>query len=87
AVAANPDMILVMTHDAGENGGLEGMTSNPAISLTQAVSDNRVFLVDSVKIMQFGPRTPEAMVELAKAINEGRQAFEVPVNETKDSGA
>ncbi|MEM6475249.1 MAG: ABC transporter substrate-binding protein [Pseudomonadota bacterium] len=87
AVAANPDMILVMTHDAGENGGLEGMTSNPAISLTQAVSDNRVFLVDSVRIMQFGPRTPEAMVELAKAINEGRQAFEVPVNETEDSGA
>ncbi|MEM1052384.1 MAG: ABC transporter substrate-binding protein [Pseudomonadota bacterium] len=87
AVAANPDMILVMTHDAGENGGLEGMVSNPAIALTKAVTDQRVFLVDSIRIMQFGPRTPEAIAQLAKAINEGRQAFEVPVNEPDDSEA
>ncbi|MEM7781096.1 MAG: ABC transporter substrate-binding protein [Pseudomonadota bacterium] len=76
AVAANPDMILVMTHDAAENGGFDGMVTNPAITLTDAVARNRVFMVDSVQIMQFGPRTPDAIKELAVAINEGRQAFE-----------
>ena len=86
AVAANPDLILVMTHDAGESGGLDGMTSNPAISLTDAVSKDRVFLVDSVRIMQFGPRAPEAVAELARGINEGRQAFEVPANASAEPG-
>jgi len=84
AVAANPDIILVMTHDAGENGGLETITANPAIALTKAVQEGRVFLVDSVQIMQFGPRLPAAMAELAAAINEGRQAFEIERDASAD---
>lgn len=87
AVAANPDIILVMTHDAGQNGGLEGVTSSPAIGLTDAVRSGRVFLVDSVQIMQFGPRLPQAMAELARAINEGRQAFEIPSDASPDSAS
>lgn len=87
AVAANPDIILVMTHDAGENGGLESVTSNPAIRLTDAVRSERVFLVDSVQIMQFGPRLPQAMAQLAKAINEGRQAFEIPRDASPDNAS
>lgn len=84
AVAANPDIILVMTHDAGQNGGLETITANPAIALTDAVRNARVFLVDSVQIMQFGPRLPAAMAELAAAINEGRQAFEIERDASAD---
>lgn len=87
AVAANPDLILVMTHDAGQNGGLEAMTSSPSISLTDAVRDERVFLVDSVRIMQFGPRLPQAIADLAKAINEGGQAFEIPADASTDNEA
>ncbi|MEL7519907.1 MAG: ABC transporter substrate-binding protein [Pseudomonadota bacterium] len=86
AVAANPDLILVMTHDAFENGGFDGMKSNQAIALTDAVARDRVFLVDSVSIMQFGPRTAEAALELAKAINEGRQAFEPAPQVPQSSG-
>ncbi|MEE4154759.1 MAG: ABC transporter substrate-binding protein [Erythrobacter sp.] len=85
AVAADPDIILVMTHDAGQNGGLDGIVASPAIGLTEAVQAGRVFLVDSVQIMQFGPRLPKAMAELAKAINEGRQAFEIPSDASPDS--
>ena len=69
AVAANPDMIFVMSHEVERNGGVEGLTSNPAIQLTDAVNQGRVFQVDSVRIMQFGPRTAEAIFELAQEIN------------------
>ncbi|MEM1195003.1 MAG: ABC transporter substrate-binding protein [Pseudomonadota bacterium] len=73
AVAADPDMIFVMTHEIERGGGLESLTKNPAIQLTNAVTEGRVYPVDSVRIMQFGPRTPEAIAELAQDINESRQ--------------
>ncbi|MEM6266712.1 MAG: ABC transporter substrate-binding protein [Pseudomonadota bacterium] len=68
AVAADPDMILVMSHEAERGGGVESLTSNSAIALTDAVTSDRVYVVDSVRIMQFGPRTPEAVSELTKQI-------------------
>ena len=73
AVAADPDIILVMTHDAARQGGIEQVVSHPAIALTSAAKNKRVFLVDSVRAMQFSPRTPQAILELARAVNAGTQ--------------
>ncbi|MEL7128548.1 MAG: ABC transporter substrate-binding protein, partial [Pseudomonadota bacterium] len=71
AVAADPDIILVMDQNVIRAGGLEALTSHPAVSLTTAVQTGRVFIVDAVRIMQFGPRTPEAVSQLANEISEG----------------
>ncbi|MEL7487704.1 MAG: ABC transporter substrate-binding protein, partial [Pseudomonadota bacterium] len=71
AVSADPDVILVMSHHADRIGGLESVISHPAISLTTAAKTRRVFLVDQVSVMQFGPRTPNAVAKLARAINAG----------------
>lgn len=71
AVAADPDVVLVMSHHADRIGGLEEVISHPAISLTSAAQNRRVFLVDQVTVMQFGPRTPKAVAELARAIKDG----------------
>ncbi len=69
AVAADPDIILVMQHNADQMGGIEQVKSHPAISLTTAVRTGRVFAVDQVAVMQFGPRTPRAVAGLARDIN------------------
>ncbi|MEM8635301.1 MAG: ABC transporter substrate-binding protein [Pseudomonadota bacterium] len=71
AVAADPDIILVMDQNVLRAGGLNALTEHPAVSLTQAVQSGRVFVVDAVKTMQFGPRTPEAIAELAAEIEQG----------------
>ncbi|MEM8986037.1 MAG: ABC transporter substrate-binding protein [Pseudomonadota bacterium] len=68
AVAADPDIILVMSHHADRLGGMEAVKSHPAISLTRAVQENRVILVDPVTVMQFGPRLPSAVADLAEQI-------------------
>ena len=70
AVAADPDIILVMSHHVERIGGYESVVNHPALSLTGAARDGRVFLIDEVTVMQFGPRTPRAVADLAKSINE-----------------
>ncbi len=70
AVAANPDIILVMKHNADQMGGIDKVKLHPAISLTTAVQSGQIFLVDQVTVMQFGPRTPGAVADLARDIND-----------------
>ncbi|MEM8771320.1 MAG: ABC transporter substrate-binding protein [Pseudomonadota bacterium] len=71
AVAADPDVILVMSHHADRIGGLEEVINHPAISLTSAAQQRRVFLIDQVTVMQFSPRTPKAVADLARRIKSG----------------
>lgn len=78
AVAADPDMIFVMSHEVASTGGVETIKANPAIALTNAVSEGRIFEVDSVQVMQFGPRTAEAVVDLARAINGAEASSDGP---------
>ncbi|ADM10778.1 hemin-binding periplasmic protein [Parvularcula bermudensis HTCC2503] len=68
AVAADPDIILVMTHHAEREGGIEAVRTHPALLLTTAAQEGRVFLVDQYSVMQFGPRTPQSVAELAEKI-------------------
>ena len=78
AVAADPDIILVMTHHAERVGGYDAVINHPALSLTGAAQNRRVFLVDQVTVMQFGPRAPRAIADLAKSINEALAAEDDP---------
>lgn len=68
AVAADPDIILVMNFVVARMGGIEEVISHPAISLTSAAQNDRVFMVDAVTVMQFSPRTPKAAGRLAAEI-------------------
>lgn len=76
AVAADPDIILVMDQNVDRAGGLEGLLEHPAVSLTTAVQTRQVFIVDAVKIMQFGPRIPAAIADLAATIENGLSSRE-----------
>ena len=73
AVAADPDVILVMDFLVERLGGLEAVVNHPALSLTRAVQNDRVILVDAVRVMQFSSRTPAAAGELAQDISERLQ--------------
>ncbi|MEL7230986.1 MAG: helical backbone metal receptor [Pseudomonadota bacterium] len=68
AVAADPEIILIMNHNVARAGGLEEMVSHPAIALTTAATTGKVFIVDTVRVMQFSPRTPDAIADLAEEI-------------------
>jgi iron complex transport system substrate-binding protein len=68
-VAANPDLILVMTDGIESVGGVDGLLeSKPAIELTAAGQHRRFVDMADGEILAFGPRTAEVLDALARAI-------------------
>ena len=68
-VAANPDLILVMTSGLASVGGVSGLLeARPAIALTEAGKNQRFVEMDDGEILSFGPRTVTVLDALARAI-------------------
>lgn len=68
-VAANPDVILVMTGGLASAGGVDGLLeSKPAIALTAAGQRERFVDMADGEVLSFGPRTAEVLDALARAI-------------------
>ena len=68
-VAGNPDLILVMTDGIESAGGVDGLLeTKPAIGLTLAGQHRRFVDMADGEILSFGPRTPDVLDALARAI-------------------
>ncbi len=68
-VAANPDLILVMTGGLESVGGVEALLAEkPAIALTRAGDARRFVDMADGEVLSFGPRTPAVLDALARAI-------------------
>ena len=68
-VAANPDLILVMTDGLASVDGVSGLLdSKPAIALTTAGQNRRFVDMADGEILSFGPRTADVLDALARAI-------------------
>jgi iron complex transport system substrate-binding protein len=68
-VAANPDLILVMTDGLASVDGVDGLlASKPAIALTAAGQNRRFVDMADGDILSFGPRTAGVLDALARAI-------------------
>ena len=68
-VAADPDLILVMTDGLASVGGVDGLLeSKPAIALTRAGQNKRFVDMADGEILSFGPRTAGVLDALARAI-------------------
>lgn len=69
AVALAPDVLLLPNHVLEGMGGLEAVKALPEFAASPAVRENRVLVMDAMKLLGFGPRTPEAVAELAAALH------------------
>lgn len=68
-IAANPDLILVMSDGLESVGGPDELVRvKPAIGLTSAGQNLRFVDMDDSQVLSFGPRTPAVMDALARAI-------------------
>ncbi|MCC4908524.1 ABC transporter substrate-binding protein [Microbacterium sp. cx-59] len=68
-VAADPDLVLVMTHGIESVGGVDGLLADkPAIALTAAGEHRRFVDMDDGQILSFGPRSALVLDALARAI-------------------
>jgi iron complex transport system substrate-binding protein len=68
AAAAGPEAIAMMTQTLENMGGVSGVTDNSAFRLTPAAKASRIIARDGSYMLSFGPRLPQAMVDMARAI-------------------
>ncbi|WP_322895328.1 MULTISPECIES: heme/hemin ABC transporter substrate-binding protein [unclassified Yoonia] len=64
AIAAAPDLILMMDRGGDHEVSLADITAHPALRLTNAGAEGRVVTMDGLYLLGFGPRTGEAALEL-----------------------
>jgi iron complex transport system substrate-binding protein len=68
-LAADPDVIMVMTDVLESVGGVDGLlAAKPAVALTTAGQHRRVVDMDDRQILAFGPRSADVVDALARAI-------------------
>ena len=80
AVALAPDVIIVAEHAVAMLGGLDKVTQSPEIAITPAGKNNRIVVMDALLLLGFGPRTPDAIATLARAIHP---AVKIDIAEAK----
>ena len=68
-LAAAPDVILMMNGHADRLGGINEVLALPEIALTPAGQAKRAVTMDGMLMLGFGPRTPQAVRELARALH------------------
>jgi iron complex transport system substrate-binding protein len=74
AIAAAPEVLLVPAHAVDLLGGTDAVLARPEIAATPAGQGRRVIVMDGLKLLGFGPRTPEAAAELARALHPAHAA-------------
>ena len=68
-VAADPDLLLVMTKGLESAGGVDGLlSSKPALALTTAGQKRRIVDMADTDVLSFGPRSAGVLDALARAV-------------------
>jgi len=68
-VAADPDVVLVMTDGLASVGGVDGLLEQvPAVGLSTAGAQRRIVDMADGQILSFGPRSAAVLDALARAI-------------------
>ena len=65
---AKPDIILATTRSLKAVGGEKGLWASPGLALTPAGKTKTLVIIDDLKLLGFGPRTGDAIIELTNAL-------------------
>ena len=69
-LAAAPDVILMMDRSGDHAMEDADLFAHPALSTTPAAQQGQVIRMDGLFLLGFGPRTPQAVTDLARAFAE-----------------
>lgn len=73
AVKLAPDVILTGSHVIAALGSRSALLSRPALALTPAGRHHRLVVLNSVRLLGFGPWLGETVVELARRLHRRAQ--------------
>lgn len=69
AVALAPEVVVLPDYVTEAAGGIDAVLAAAGIEDTPAGIAGRVVVMDGLKLLGFGPRTPEAVAELARGLH------------------
>lgn len=69
AIALRPDVVVIDKISLKALGGMAAFKARPEIAMTPAAKLGRIVSVDTMFVLGFGPRTPDAIASLAKALH------------------
>lgn len=69
AIAAAPDTILATTQGLEAAGGIDGLLKAPGLAATPAGRARRVLAFEALFMLGFGPRLPQAVLQVAAALH------------------
>ncbi len=69
-IAAQPDVILVLEKGLESVGGIDGLLTIPGLGDTPAGKQRRIIALDDLYLLGMGPRTGQALADLAIAFYE-----------------
>lgn len=64
-----PDIILTTDGSLRELGGVEGLLAEPGVGQTPAAESGRIVSMDDLYLLGFGPRTGQAVADLARLLH------------------
>ena len=67
-IAAAPDLIVNTTQGLEAAGGVDGLLKLPGLAQTPAGRARRVYAPEAMELLGFGPRLPQAVLQLAQAL-------------------
>ena len=79
-VAAAPDAILMLSRGVDSIGGDTKILDLPGIALTPAGKNKALIVMDDLKLLGFGPRLGEAVLELTNKLKSHLDASETKSN-------
>ena len=65
---AAPEVILISNRGLSGLGTIEDLRNHPTIKFTPAAKNNKIFAMDGMRMLGFGPRTISAALELSQKI-------------------
>ena len=68
-VSAAPDVILISSRGLEGIGDLSELRNHPTLRLTPAAQTGKIFAMDGMALLGFGPRTLSTALTLAEKIN------------------
>lgn len=74
AIAAAPDLILGTEQGLEAAGGVDGLLRLPGLAQTPAGRTRRVIALEAMALLGFGPRLPQAVEQLARALHAPKSA-------------
>lgn len=86
AMTAQPDAVVVMK-GGGQDLPAETIFALPAFMGTPAAKDNRLISMWGSYLLGFGPRTPQAALDLARALHPGATLAALPARPWAGGGA